>query len=162
MTTFAPDKAFLLKYTPKQLIIADAPSLKVINLAYTDVTAQKWLIAHLTILSEMSGVQQKLTDNQMENIAMMIVQNYPDLKISELWLFFHQFKCGEYGKFYGAVDSLHIMASLKEFRNYLCGIYERHHKELEAQREAEERKHSMICPEWFKKKWGKLLKQITP
>lgn len=46
----------------------------------------------------------------------MIAQTYSYLKVSELMLFFYQFKQGRYGQFYGAIDPLKIMCALQDFR----------------------------------------------
>jgi len=37
------------------------------------------------------------------------------LKVSELMLFFHRFKAGKYGEFYGVVDPQRIMSGLNMF-----------------------------------------------
>lgn len=39
----------------------------------------------------------------------------PELKVSELLLFFHWLKCGRYGRFYGMVDALFITSALLAF-----------------------------------------------
>lgn len=57
----------------------------------------------------------------------MIAIEYPYLKISELLLFFHRFKAGRYGHFYGNVDPLRITTALREFiseRNNIIADFE--------------------------------------
>lgn len=45
----------------------------------------------------------------------MIAVEYPYLKVSEMLLFFHRMKNGNYGNFYGAVDPMKILAALRKF-----------------------------------------------
>lgn len=54
------------------------------------------------------GVKDKLSTFQLDSISQVIMATWGYYKVSEMMLFFLQFKSGKYGKFYGAVDSMVI------------------------------------------------------
>ena len=121
--------------------MGDYPTLRDINEAYGKNFAAEWLTPHLTDLSLMTGAKN-ITEYQHKQLAIIISTEYFWLKVTELMIFFHRFKSGLYGKFYGAIDPLTITCSLRDFlsdRNYLIGLYEQEERE---RREAEERKQN--------------------
>ncbi|MBR1527095.1 MAG: hypothetical protein IJ640_10645 [Prevotella sp.] len=106
----------------------DFPTLENLNSAYTSTTAQQCIVLHLTDLSEFVGAKEKLNNFQMRQLADIIVMKYSFLRITELMLFCFNFKLGKYAEFYGTVDPLAIMKSLREFmreRNNAIYNYER-------------------------------------
>lgn len=91
-----------------------------------------WLMTQLYNLSEFCGCRNKLGDNQLEDCATLIAQNYYYLKVSELMLFFYRFKLGMYGKMYGSVDPLVIMTAIRDFITYRSeNIAEQEQKQLD-------------------------------
>lgn len=56
-----------------------------------------------------------MTVARQKDLAALILAEYPNLKASEILLFFHRLKCGRYGRFYGMVDALFITSSLLQF-----------------------------------------------
>lgn len=75
-----------------------------------------------------------MTDRQLTECAMMIVDNYHWLKVSELMLFFYRFKLWKYGSFYGVVDPSRIMEALTAF------VRERNDALSKIEQEARDRK----------------------
>lgn len=94
-----------------------------------------WLIPHLTELSVFAGCKDKLTKEQIRECAILIAQEYFYLKVTELMLFFRNFKLGKYGKFYGAVDPLVIMSALRDFMEERNEAYFKHEGEVSRQKE---------------------------
>ncbi len=92
-----------------------APSLAVVNEAFGKGTVQSWLALQLHDLSEFSGAREKLTVSKIDDITEVIISQFSYLKVTELMHFFLLFKGGKFGKFYGAVDGLAIMESLRDF-----------------------------------------------
>ena len=66
-------------------------------------------------MNDFCGVKQKMTILQIRKLAQMLIVEVYYLKVSELMLFFHRFKAGRYGKFYGVVDPQRIMSGLNAF-----------------------------------------------
>lgn len=91
------------------------PTLATINRNYGENTARTWLVPQIRDLSEFCGCKGKISDDQMRQCATIIAQKYYYLKVSELMLFFYDFKAGKYGKFYGNVDPMVITCSLRDF-----------------------------------------------
>lgn len=113
---------------PERCFLGEAPSLALINHTYGSNTATMWLIAQLVDLVAFTNSRQLLNDQQVAMVSEMIAQEYGNLKCSELMLFFHWFKLGKYGHFYGSVDPMLITTAINKFmhdRNevlYRCEI----------------------------------------
>lgn len=92
-----------------------APRLSVVCGAYSQKVAEIWLMAQLENMNDFCGVKQKMTIPQMRELAQMLIVEVYYLKVSELMLFFHRFKSGKYGEFYGVVDPQKIMSGINAF-----------------------------------------------
>lgn len=133
---------FLRKYNPdlqkricanKDLcLFGNFPTLAQLNMTFGSNMSTAWLMTQLYNLSEFCGCRNKLGDNQLEDCATLIAQNYYYLKVSELMLFFYRFKLGMYGKMYGSVDPLVIMTAIRDFITYRSeNIAEQEQKQLD-------------------------------
>lgn len=76
---------------------------------------------------------------RQKDLAALILAEYPNLKASEILLFFHRLKCGRYGRFYGMVDALFITSSLLQFT-------EQRHTELIRYKEEQARFEKEAAP----------------
>lgn len=92
-----------------------APLLREVAVGFGEGTAMAWVSKQLQDLSEFSGAQTKLTPQQILQLSGLILSEYGHYKLTELMVFFHDYKTGRFGTFYGAVDPLTIMKSLREF-----------------------------------------------
>lgn len=92
-----------------------APPLSLVSSTYGKKDTEIWIEIQLQDLAEFSGCREKLNIRQLTDTAALILETYGNLKVTELMLFFHKFKRGEYGKFYGSVDPITIMSGLREF-----------------------------------------------
>ena len=81
-------------------------------------------------------------------LASNISQTYGYLKITELMVFFFQLAGGKYGKFYGAVDPMQIMADLNEFLKYRSVMLDK----IESERRSEERNKMLSNPKCITRK----------
>ena len=77
----------------------------------------------LSELSEFSGAREKISASQITQLAELIAADYHFLKVTEVMLFFRKFKKGAYGEFYGAVDPITIMRSLRSFQRERGEVY---------------------------------------
>jgi len=140
---------FLLKVNPdtqtsfalkqKQAIMGDYPTLADICIAYGKTFSFQWLVPQITDLTLFTGAKN-LTKEQIRSLAKVIAAEYHYLKVTELLLFFHRFKTGRYGRFYGSVDPMVITCALREFlseRNSLIDIYEREQRAEAIEQEKE-------------------------
>ena len=126
------------------------PTLANVRNDYGTNAAVSWLIPQLFDLSEYCGCKGKISESQMEQCASVIATTFCWLKVSELMLFFHRFKTGRYGKFYGSVDPLVITTSLREFISERNDAYSRHEQE-ERERKERERQPGISWEEYCKR-----------
>ena len=135
----------------EQAIMGDFPTLSQINRAYGKTFAAQWLIPQIINLSLFTGARN-LDKNQQKELALVIATTYDFLKVSEMMLFFHLFKTGRYGRFYGDVDPMIITCALRDFireRNNAIGRYEQKARET---KEREEAKNAISYEEYLRRK----------
>lgn len=96
--------------------IDNAATLHDINNAYNENAGATWLIPQIADLSEFCGCKTKISNEQIESLARLIVSSYGDFTIPDFMLFFYRFKKGEYGQFYGNIDPMIITSALSTFR----------------------------------------------
>lgn len=152
LCTFNPDMQFRYCKNIDRCYIGKAPSLKVISEAYGEHITETWLEIQLRDLSEFAGCKEKLSIQQIEQIAKIIILEFGFMKATELMHFFVLFKSGRFGKFYGAVDGLVITEALQEFRQMrnekLWKLEQKREQEERARRDAEHAKNVMTFDEW--------------
>lgn len=142
--------SFALK--PQKAIMGDYPTLIDICLSYGKTFAEQWLYPQISDLSIFTGAKN-LDKEQVRSLASVIAAEYRYLKVTELLLFFHRFKAGHYGRFYGSVDPMVITCALRDFikeRNVFIDQYERDANNL--QRELDKQKPKMSYEEYQKYK----------
>lgn len=100
---------------PDRAYMGTAPTLAVVRAAYTEEVAELWLMAQVENMNDFCGVSRKMTLPQMQELARMMLAEVPYLKTSELLLFFHRFKAGHYGEFFGVVDPQRVLSGLQAF-----------------------------------------------
>ncbi len=96
----------------------DAPTIRQLLHTYQLEHVQIWMMAHIEDLNEYAGVKNKMATAQMKELASMIIVKSQYLKASEILLFFHKLKAGDFGGFYGAVDPLKVGESLNAFLSW--------------------------------------------
>ena len=151
LNTFNPDAQFEAVKNEFFCYFGNVPTLNHLNTAYLSNTAQQWLVAQLFDLSEFVGARDKLNENQLRQLAQIIVTQYSYLRVTELMLFFYYFKLGKYAEFYGSVDPLAITKSLREFmreRNVAKYNYER---KMEALKEEQDKLNAITYKEYCEK-----------
>ena len=156
LSTFNPDVQRDICGNPDVCFFGGAPTLGQLNATYGTQTAAMWLVPQLYNLSEYCGCKDKLEGNPLKECASVIATEFYFLSVSELMLFFHRFKSGRYGRFYGAVDPLVITTSIRDFlKERSSAYYEREKKEKEeADREAA--KNAISWEEYCMKQFGEL------
>lgn len=135
---------------PERCVAGSAPTLADANAAFGANTGAAWLVGQLTDISEFCGCRDKLTKEQLEGTARLVASAYPWLKFTELMLFFHRFKLGLYGRFYGAVDPMVITMALRDFMSDRAALIEAARQRREEQ-EWEEAKHRAVSYEQWRR-----------
>lgn len=135
---------------PDNAIMGDYPTLTDLKQAYGKNFAAIWLVPQIDNLTLFTGAKN-ITEQQHEELSKIIAAEYGYLKVTELLLFFHRFKAGRYGRFYGSVDPMVITCALREFmreRNDMIAQYEQERRE----RESESKEPTMTHEEYLKLK----------
>ena len=115
MVRYNPDMQRQLCQDSDECFYGDHPTLGQLRAAYGNNAPVMWLIPQLYNLSEYCGCRDKLQGRSLEECAEVITQHFYYLKVSEIMLFLNQFKAGRYGRFYGSIDPLVIVTSLRDF-----------------------------------------------
>lgn len=129
--------------SPSGCFFGEHPTLAALRDGYGSNAPVMWLIPQLYNLSEYCGCRDKLQGAPLEDCAGVIAAEFPYLKVSELMLFFHRFKAGSYGRFYGSVDPLVITTSLRTFLRERTFAYDRREQQERERRRDEERKRAV-------------------
>lgn len=136
LLTFNPSKQEEFVQARERCFFGTAPTLGELKATYGKEMPSAWLVPQLFNLSEFCGCRDKITKEQMRELAGMFTQQYHYLKVTEWIMFFYQFKGGKYGKFYGAVDPMVITTAIPLFlQERARAIDEREDAQRKAERE---------------------------
>lgn len=117
LTAYNPDRQREVCRDLRSCYLGDYPTLAEIRSAYGDNIPTAWLTPQIINLAAFCGIREKLDKQLIRETAEVIAAEYYYLKVSELMLFFHRFKAGWYGMFYGSIDPLVITSALVKFVN---------------------------------------------
>ena len=94
-----------------------APSFVRLDTTYGQGAAQTWLYDILQATFAVLGVNNdKLSKEQIFDLACTIASQYRNLKVTEMMLFLIRFKSGKFGRFYGGDSyALTITEALEKF-----------------------------------------------
>lgn len=137
LTNYNPDYQLKICNDLDGCFFGNHPTLAELKNIYGNNTPVMWLMPQLYDLSEYCGCKDKLQGKPLEQCAGVIAAEYFYLKVSELMLFFHRFKSGRYGRFYGSVDPLIITTSLRDFIKERGDAYAKHEQEERERKERE-------------------------
>ncbi len=156
LATFNPDVQRDICNYPDACFFGGAPTLTQLNMTYGSQTAAMWLIPQLYNLSEYCGCKDKLEGNPLKECASVIATEFYFLSVSELMLFFHRFKSGRYGRFYGSIDPLVITTSIRTFLAERMAAYNEHERIEKERRDQEAKKNVTTWEEYCLKKYGEI------
>ena len=156
LTTFNPDCQQVVCRSADECFFGDYPTLTETRIAYGDNVPVAWMIPQLYDLSEYCGCRDKLYGKPLEQCAFVIATEFHYLKVTELMLFFHRFKTGRYGRFYGSVDPLVITTALREFINERGIAYEHHEQQERERKEREDAKRSTSWEDFCMMEYGEI------
>ena len=130
------------------------PTIVHLAQAYDDSVAVRWIQAHLLQVNDFAGVKSKLTDMQLNELAIQIRLEYGYLNLFEFILFCARLRSGRYEDFYGSVDPMRILKSLDAFcsdRRDEMWKEASERKKKEKEREEEEHKKNVVSFEdWYR------------
>ena len=143
MLAMSPSRQLKVVDDRQSFMVGDFPTLNNIATAYGRTAPIQWLIAQIVNLSEFCGVKDKLTGDQCEELAWLIAGEYSYYTVTQFLTFFHDFKMGRFGKFFGAVDPLVITTAIREFGKERVRLIAAQERRAEDERLAEEAKYAL-------------------
>lgn len=93
----------------------DYPTVGELREAYGGEVVHAWMCIMVENLNDFCGVKQKMTDEQKEEVAHILMCECTRLNIAEVALFFDKIKRGVFGEYYGILDTVRTMKILKSF-----------------------------------------------
>lgn len=147
-----PSRQLPLNRSPDSCYFGNSPTLSMLKLAYGSTAAEIWLVPQLTSVSNYCGLKEKVTEEQLFELATIIATNYHWLKTDELMLFFARFKATEYERFFSYFDPQVILASLKQFLCERNRAFEKREQEIRMRRMEEDRKKAITYEQYLKLK----------
>lgn len=93
----------------------DYPTVGELREAYGGDVVHAWMCIMVENLNDFCGVKQKMTDEQKEEVAHILMCECVRLNIAEVALFFDKVKRGVFGEYYGILDTVRTMKILKDF-----------------------------------------------
>lgn len=131
------------------------PAIVHLAQAYDEDVAVRWIQDQLLQVNEFAGVKSKLSDMQLDELAIQIRLEYGFLNLFEFILFCARLRSGRYEDFYGSVDPMRILKSLDAFcsdrRIEINREVEAKEKEEREKAYEESRKNSISFEEWYRK-----------
>jgi sRNA-binding protein len=115
------------------------PSLNLIGHTYGNEQVVEWLKIQFFDLNNFVGVKEKMSDKQLKDVANLFYCDCYNLNISEVALFFLNYKLGKFGEFYGIVDPLKIMTAKNKFLAERITALNRNRERMQQERENEQR-----------------------
>lgn len=127
LEAYSPAKAEFHASAPERCIFGSSPTLLEARSIYGVKIDEAFLVKHLVYLNEICGIRYKMDAPMMQATAHTIASEYFYLKFSEWQLFFYRFRLGYYEQFYGNIDPMVIIRSIRSFikeRNLAYDSYE--------------------------------------
>ena len=115
---FNPSVQIMCAMNIERSLMGNAPTIRQLLYTYQLEHVQIWMMAHLEDLNEYAGVKNKIATNHIKELASMIIVKSSFLKASEILLFFHKLKAGDFGGFYGTVDPQKVGEYLNVFMQW--------------------------------------------
>ena len=111
------------------------PTLNKIKSELGEEAVLGFLKLHILDLRVFLNIGKTMSDAQTEQTALFILDEYPQLTIADIKLFFNKIKKGHYGQIYDRLDGQLILIWLNKYFEERCDT-----AELESQTQSEEHK----------------------
>jgi hypothetical protein len=98
------------------------PSLAKLKLHAGEDTVEAYIEMWILNLLSFINVGKTMNDDQVHQTAMMIVEEYPSLNLSDINLVFKMAKLGKMGPFYDRLDGQVILSWFQKYYQERCSI----------------------------------------
>lgn len=156
-----PSRQMILCRSPNYCYFGNSPTLSLLKLAYGSTAAELWLVPQLKSISDYCGLKEKVSEEQLLELATIIATHYHWLKTDELILFFARFKAAKYERFYSYFDPQAILASVEQFLTDKNKAIDKREQEIRMREMEEDRKNAITYDEFLKMKEEGLLTECS-
>jgi len=118
MSEYAPGKclrAFHRENTPALAIGSSAPTLASIRREYSEDFQIAYVSVWIVNLNDFVNALRKMTPEQIEETATIIVQEYPYLNLADINLVFRKIKKGEFGQLFAEIDGIKVLSWFEHY-----------------------------------------------
>lgn len=159
---FSPSQCSTFAMQPQKCFMGDCPTIVDMQRMYGLNITLIWIENQIRAIFEFSGAKKSTSfAEQRAFTAAVIFSNYYYYKLSELMLFFHKFKSGEYGLFYGSIDPMIITQALIKFKKERCTMIDKYTNEAEMRRRLNgDRSGTISYEDWRNFKKSALMNSI--
>lgn len=118
MSEYAPGKClrtFHRENTPALTISSSAPTLASIRREYSEDFQIAYVSVWIVNLNDFVNALRKMSPEQIEETATIIVQEYPYLNLADINLVFRKIKKGEFGQLFAEIDGMKVLSWFEQY-----------------------------------------------
>ena len=101
--------------TPALAIKSEMPTLGALKKAYSEDFMLAYIELWLVNLNDFINVARKMNPAQMQELSLMIYQDYYYFNLADLNLVFSMIKKGEFGPLYESIDGAKVLACFQKY-----------------------------------------------
>lgn len=118
LAEFAPAKClrvFQKENTPALTLKSTAPTLASIRREYSEDFQIAYVSVWIVNLNDFVNALRKMSPEQIEETATIIVQEYPYLNLADINLVFRRIKKGEFGQLFAEIDGMKVLSWFEQY-----------------------------------------------
>lgn len=108
-------RAFHKENTPALTINSSAPTLASIRREYSEDFQIAYISVWIVNLNDFVNALRKMTPEQIEETATIIVQEYPYMNLADINLVFRKIKKGEFGQLFAEIDGIKVLSWFEQY-----------------------------------------------
>ena len=105
------------------VIETKTPSIALINKKFGEDFTQAYIEGWIVNLRDFLNVGKKMTDQQTQETAIMIMDLYYNITIADINLIFRRAKLGQWGQIYDRMDGQIILSWFEKYFNERCRAF---------------------------------------
>jgi len=110
--------------TIKQASEIDSPSISAVLKNFGSEFIQAYLASWIVNINSFLNIRYPMNEQQIEETARLIINNFFNLTVVEIYLVINNAKMGIYGKFYDRLDGSMILSWFAKYYDERCDFYE--------------------------------------
>lgn len=137
-----------------------SPMLGAVSEAYKGESpydvAVSWMKGQMVAASAFINVSQKMNEWQLVSLCRQMLEENPEIKMSEFILFCARLRSGHYGRFYGTINPMDILMAYAKFKDEReidkARKWEQDEADRIAKQDEADKLNAISYPEWIRRK----------